>query len=147
LSSPDSGLFAGRQPNQLIGREDEATAIKEKLLRPEVRLLTLTGAPGIGKTRLAISVSNDIRPAFAETTFVYLTPISNPAQMLPVVARSCGVLEGVPGFLSERLCQAISSRRLLVVVDKVIYNDAMVIPTCSSRDLNAEDKCRQGVAN
>ena len=60
----------------LIGREREREAVRELLLRPEVRVVTLTGIGGIGKTHLALSVGNEVQEAFAQgVCFVSLAKI------------------------------------------------------------------------
>ena len=78
---------------RLIGREAEVAAVRDALLAPEVRLLTLVGAPGIGKTRLALAVAHALvagRPAGADSeggaqpgfadgvAFVPLAPLRDP---------------------------------------------------------------------
>src|SRR5690242_5553489 len=57
-----------------VGREKECEIARTLLLQPEVRLLTFSGAGGIGKTRLAIAVVNEIRPYFADGA--YFVPLS-----------------------------------------------------------------------
>jgi predicted ATPase/DNA-binding CsgD family transcriptional regulator len=109
--------LAGGQSTSLVGRAAELAAVTERLLRKDVRLITLTGPAGVGKTRLALAVMNEVRPAFAQVIFIDLAPLSSSGQALPTVARSCGVLEGLPGPLPQRLAQAIGTRRLLLVLD------------------------------
>src|SRR5207244_4293618 len=73
----------------LIGREQQEQAIRSILLRPEVRLLTLTGTAGIGKTRLASQVATDLSGVFPHgVCLVQLAPISDYNLVIPTVAQT-----------------------------------------------------------
>src|SRR5436305_2038546 len=75
----------------LIGREQQEREISALLLRPEVRLLTLTGAGGIGKTRLALKVAADLAEAFTHgVCLVQLAPISDAGLVVPILAQTLG---------------------------------------------------------
>ena len=82
------------QRTVLVGRKAELVTIKGMLLDPSVRLLTLTGPGGTGKTRLAIQVAEDLQHVFeGGVSFVDLAPIADPGLVGSAVARSLGVRE------------------------------------------------------
>src|SRR5438105_10534174 len=80
------------QLTSLVGREQEIDAVCELLRRDDARLLTLTGTPGIGKTRLAIQVAGVILPEFDDGAyFIDLAPISEPSLVMPTIAQTLGL--------------------------------------------------------
>ena len=77
-----------------VGREKEAAAAKELLLRQDVRLVTVTGPGGIGKTRLAVEVASDVIEGFpGGIHFVPLSPISDPSLISSVIVQTLGIGE------------------------------------------------------
>ncbi len=77
-----------------VGREPEIALVAALLVRPDVRLVTLTGPGGVGKTRLALQVAHTARGLFADgVVFVDLSPVRDAALVLPTIAAVLGVLE------------------------------------------------------
>ena len=88
--------FSGppRPLTALVGREQEAATIAALLRLPEVRLLTLTGPGGVGKTRLAIEVATRWAEDGADgVAFVALAPLTDPHLVVPTIAQAVGVRE------------------------------------------------------
>jgi predicted ATPase/DNA-binding CsgD family transcriptional regulator len=88
------GNYHNNLPVQLtsfIGREQEVVAVCALLQRPEVRLVTLTGTGGIGKTRLSLQVANELLDSFVDgVCFVPLAPVSDPAIVMSTIAHTLG---------------------------------------------------------
>ncbi len=102
----------------LVGREQDVAAVCALLARPEVRLLTLLGAGGIGKTRLAIEVATQMREHFADgVCFVALAPISDPSLLLSSIAHELGLQEGGAQPLVETVQAFLRDKQLLLLLD------------------------------
>src|SRR5689334_15263799 len=90
--SPHTNLPAQLTP--LIGREQEVATITSLLRRSQIRLVTLTGPGGIGKTRLSLQVATDLLGNFAHGVyFVDLAPIREPNLLIGQIATTLGVRE------------------------------------------------------
>jgi predicted ATPase len=101
-----------------IGREREIARVSALLRRDEVRLLTLTGPGGVGKTRLAIRVAVDMGDAFPDGVwFVPLAPVRDPALVAATVARALGVSEIGNRPPAAAIASFLTGRRALLVVD------------------------------
>jgi predicted ATPase/DNA-binding CsgD family transcriptional regulator len=101
-----------------VGREREVAAVVDLLKQDDVRLVTLTGPGGAGKTRLAVRVAEVVAPRFADgVVFIALASLADAALVLPTVARTFGVREVGNRPLTRRLVDVLHGRNLLLVLD------------------------------
>jgi len=103
---------------RLIGREAELVALRTALADDEVRMLTLTGPGGVGKTRLAIEVASGLHETFRDgVVFVDLSPLTDPDLVIPTIAAALGIRESPRRRLIETLAAVLAAKRTLLVLD------------------------------
>ncbi|HYO48952.1 MAG TPA: helix-turn-helix domain-containing protein, partial [Chloroflexia bacterium] len=117
VASPPAS-FLPSPPTSLIGREQEIAEARNKLWRADVRLLTLTGPPGIGKTRLGLAVADALRGEFEHGVwFVPLAPLTGPGLVASSIAQALGVQENPGQPIEDTLCEHVRDRRMLLLLD------------------------------
>jgi predicted ATPase/class 3 adenylate cyclase/DNA-binding CsgD family transcriptional regulator len=113
--------YAHNLPIQLtpiIGREQEITAVGHLLKRQEVRLLTLTGPGGTGKTRLGLQVAAELSEVFSDGVFfVNLAPLSDPELVVPTIAQVLGLKEAAGQPLLDLVSAWLREKELLLLLD------------------------------
>ncbi|MDQ3223824.1 MAG: helix-turn-helix domain-containing protein, partial [Gemmatimonadota bacterium] len=117
--SPSSPSAAVPVPlTQLIGREVEVMALQTLLRDDAVRLVTLIGPGGIGKTRLAVAVASGLDDAFPDgIVFVELAPLTDAALVPTVLAQALDVRDVGGQPLTRALSEFLRSKALLLVLD------------------------------
>jgi DNA-binding SARP family transcriptional activator len=106
------------QPTPLVGREREIASALQLLRREGIRLLTLTGTGGTGKTRLGLQVAAELLEDCADGVFfVDLAPIRDPARVPLAVASPLGLREEGQRPLQDRLKEYLRPRQMLLVLD------------------------------
>ena len=111
--------FPGNLPLQLtsfVGRRDELDQILAEL--DTVRVLTLTGVGGVGKTRLALQIAAEALPRFADGAWlIELGPIGDPDAVVEVAAATLGIAQHQGRTLAESLVEALRTKEMLLVLD------------------------------
>jgi predicted ATPase/DNA-binding XRE family transcriptional regulator len=130
------------QASRLVGRHAELAAVCERLRQDRVRLLTLVGTAGVGKTRLAMAAATELADSYADgVCVVYLAPVDDASSVMPALARSVGVRGSevdVGAYLRRR--------QLLIVLDNCEHvlaaapHVAALLETCPRLDILATSR-------
>ena len=116
------------EPNPLIGRKRELEEVGALLRDDSVRLLTLTGTGGTGKTRLALQVGAELLDDFASGVFfVPLAPITDPRLVISAIGQALAVREVAGEELGDALASYLEDKQMLLVLD----NFEQVLPAAA----------------
>lgn len=106
------------QLTELIGRNVAWTALRERICRPDTRLVTLVGTGGVGKTHLAIAIAEGLHGVFTGgIVWVPLAVVDDPAQVMSKILQALGIRETSAAPATKTLIQVLHTERVLLVLD------------------------------
>ena len=109
-----------RPPTRLIGRDDEVRELLNILAAPDSRVVTIVGPGGIGKSRLALEVARQANDRFSDgIAYVEFAAITEPALVLPTIAKALGIQERTGGSIETQLQNRLAHARMLIVLDNL----------------------------
>jgi predicted ATPase/class 3 adenylate cyclase len=127
------------EPTPFIGREEQIDQLATLLQQPKVRLVTLTGPGGTGKTRLALQVANTLLHSFRDGAFfVSLAPVLDPSLVPSALAEALGVNEKPGREILDELVKHLEHKHLLLVLDNFEH-----LLDASSGISSLLDSCRE----
>jgi len=107
-------------PTPIVGRERELADVSALLAQDAVRLVTLTGPGGTGKTRLSLEVGHALRPRFPHGVyFVDLAPITDPGLVASTIAHTMGIREGGDQPVFDNLKEYLAGRQICLILDNL----------------------------
>jgi predicted ATPase/transcriptional regulator with XRE-family HTH domain len=124
-------FFHSAQLTSFVGRKQEITTVCELLRRPEVRLLTLTGTGGVGKTRLGVQIVTHLANDFtAGVHILSLMETSDPDQVVPTIAHKLGLQEIGNQPIFDVLKAFLNEKHLLLLLDNFeqVVDAAPILP-------------------
>src|SRR4051794_5814043 len=108
------------RPACLLGREPDAQAVLDLMVRPDVRLVTLVGPGGVGKTTLALELAHRLAGQFVDgVAFIDLAPVADPGRAADRVLHALGCTPEPGATASEALCRLAAAREQLLVLDNL----------------------------
>ena len=103
-----------------MGRGEEIATLRDWFHDDSIRLITISGAGGMGKTRLSIAVAHDQRNTFTDgIAFVGLTAVTNPAELIPAINNTLEIFETDAVNPLDGLANVIGQGKVLLVLDNM----------------------------
>lgn len=117
-TSADLPLTLRRPPTGFFGREREAASLTQLLAAPNVRMVTLVGPPGVGKTRLAVEVASGLLATFPDgVIFVDLAPLEQSGSVVEAIAQSFRLRANPGASVLAQLRRYLAAKRALLLLD------------------------------